>query len=213
VLLLLDEVMSGMGRTGYLFACEEDGVVPDLIAIAKGLGGGYQPIGATLVSRRIYDAITRGSGFFQHGHTYIGHATACAAALEVQKVIAEENLLANVRGRGEQLRTALRARFADHAHVGDVRGRGLFVGVELVADRATKAPLPPAHKTHARVKAEAMQRGLMVYPMGGTIDGQRGDHILLAPPFIATAQDIDAIVERLGDAVDAATAHAPEAVW
>ncbi len=213
VLLLLDEVMSGMGRTGTLFAYEEDGVVPDMVAIAKGLGGGYQPIVATLVSRRIYDAITRGSGFFQHGHTYIGHATACAAALEVQKVIAEENLLANVQARGEQLRTALRARFADHAHVGDVRGRGLFVGVELVADRATKAPLPPAHKTHARVKAEAMQRGLMVYPMGGTIDGQRGDHILLAPPFIATAQDIDAIVERLGDAVDAATAHAPEAVW
>jgi adenosylmethionine-8-amino-7-oxononanoate aminotransferase len=213
VLLLLDEVMSGMGRTGYLFACEEDGVAPDLVAIAKGLGGGYQPIGATLVSRRIYDAITGGSGFFQHGHTYIGHATACAAALEVQKVIAEENLLANVQARGAQLRAALRSRFADHPHVGDVRGRGLFVGVELVADRATKAPLPPARKTHARVKAEAMQRGLMVYPMGGTIDGQRGDHILLAPPFIATEQDIDAIVERLGDAVDAATASALEAAW
>jgi adenosylmethionine-8-amino-7-oxononanoate aminotransferase len=213
VLLLLDEVMSGMGRTGYLFACEEDGVAPDLVAIAKGLGGGYQPIGATLVSRRIYDAITGGSGFFQHGHTYIGHATACAAALEVQKVIAEENLLANVQARGAQLRAALRSRFADHPHVGDVRGRGLFVGVELVADRATKAPLPPARKTYARVKAEAMQRGLMVYPMGGTIDGQRGDHILLAPPFIATEQDIDAIVERLGDAVDAATASALEAAW
>ncbi|MCT7296448.1 aspartate aminotransferase family protein [Ralstonia sp. CHL-2022] len=213
VLLLLDEVMSGMGRTGYLFACEEDGVVPDMVAIAKGLGGGYQPIGATLVNRRIYDAITNGSGFFQHGHTYIGHATACAAALEVQKVIEEDNLLANVQARGEQLRAALRARFADHPHVGDVRGRGLFVGVELVADRATKAPLAPACKTHARVKAEAMQRGLMVYPMGGTIDGRRGDHILLAPPFIATAQDIDAIVERLGDAVDAATARAQEAAW
>ena len=213
VLLLLDEVMSGMGRTGYLFACEEDSVVPDMVAIAKGLGGGYQPIGATLVNRRIVDAITKGSGFFQHGHTYIGHATACAAALEVQKVIEEENLLANVQARGEQLRAALRARFADHAHVGDVRGRGLFIGVELVADRATKAPLAPACKTHARVKAEAMQRGLMVYPMGGTIDGRRGDHILLAPPFIATAQDIDAIVERLGDAVDAATTKALEAAW
>lgn len=211
VLLILDEVMSGMGRTGHLFACEEDGVVPDLIAIAKGLGGGYQPIGAMIASDRIYDAITRGSGFFQHGHTYIGHATACAAALEVQKVIAEENLLANVLARGEQLRAALRERFAAHPHVGDVRGRGLFVGVELVADRGTKAPLPPARKTHARVRAEAMQRGLMVYPMGGTIDGQRGDHILLAPPFIATAQDIDAIVARLGDAVEAATANALEA--
>ncbi|WP_155521021.1 aminotransferase class III-fold pyridoxal phosphate-dependent enzyme, partial [Ralstonia solanacearum] len=169
-----------------------------------------QPIGAMIASHRIYDAITRGSGFFQHGHTYIGHATACAAALEVQKVIAEERLLANVLARGEQLRAALRERFAAHPHVGDVRGRGLFVGVELVADRATKAPLSPARKTHARVRTEAMQRGLMVYPMGGTIDGQRGDHILLAPPFIATAQDIDAIVERLGDAVEAATANALE---
>jgi len=206
VLLILDEVMSGMGRTGYLFACEEDDVVPDILAIAKGLGAGYQPIGAMLCSDRIYDAVLQGSGFFQHGHTYIGHATACAAAVAVQKTIQEEGLLANVRQRGEQLRAELHQAFAGHANVGDIRGRGLFVGVELVADRGSKAPLDPALRTHARIKSEAMQRGLLVYPMGGTIDGRRGDHVLLAPPFIATPADISEIVQRLGQAVTAALA-------
>lgn len=208
VLLILDEIMSGMGRTGYLFACDEDGVAPDLLTIAKGLGAGYQPIGATLVSDRIYRTIVDGSGFFQHGHTYLGHATACAAALEVQRVIAEEKLLDNVKARGEQLRASLRAHYGAHPHVGDVRGRGLFVGVELVHDRDTKATFDPALKLHAAVKREAMQRGLMVYPMGGTIDGVHGDHILIAPPFICTAQQIDTIVERLSGAIDAALASA-----
>ncbi|WP_269502435.1 aspartate aminotransferase family protein [Burkholderia sp. IMCC1007] len=208
VLLILDEIMSGMGRTGYLFACDEDGVAPDLLTIAKGLGAGYQPIGATLVSDRIYRTIVDGSGFFQHGHTYLGHATACAAALEVQRVIAEEKLLDNVQARGEQLRASLREHYGAHPHVGDVRGRGLFVGVELVRDRDTKATFDPALKLHAAVKREAMQRGLMVYPMGGTIDGVHGDHILIAPPFICTAQQIDTIVERLSGAIDAALASA-----
>ncbi|CAB3723940.1 aspartate aminotransferase family protein [Trinickia soli] len=208
VLLILDEVMCGMGRTGYLYACEEEGVAPDLLTIAKGLGAGYQPIGATLVSDRIYDAIVSGSGFFQHGHTYMGHATACAAALEVQRVIEKENLLANVAARGEQLRAALRERLGEDPHVGDIRGRGLFVGVELVRERAGKTPFEPHRKLHAAIKREAMARGLMVYPMGGTIDGQHGDHILLAPPFICTPDDIDRIVARLGDAVEAALAAA-----
>ncbi|RQS21576.1 aspartate aminotransferase family protein [Burkholderia sp. Bp8992] len=208
VLLILDEIMSGMGRTGYLYACEEDDVAPDLLTIAKGLGAGYQPIGATLVSDRIYRTIVDGSGFFQHGHTYLGHATACAAALEVQRVIAEEKLLDNVKARGEQLRASLREHYGAHPHVGDVRGRGLFVGVELVRDRETKATFDPALKLHAAVKREAMQRGLMVYPMGGTIDGVHGDHILIAPPFISTAQQIDTIVERLSGAIGAALASA-----
>ncbi|KWD55393.1 hypothetical protein WL68_36730 [Burkholderia cepacia] len=208
VLLILDEIMSGMGRTGYLYACDEDGVAPDLLTIAKGLGAGYQPIGATLVSDRIYRTIVDGSGFFQHGHTYLGHATACAAALEVQRVIAEEKLFDNVKARGEQLRASLREHYGAHPHVGDVRGRGLFVGVELVRDRDTKATFDPALKLHAAVKREAMQRGLMVYPMGGTIDGVHGDHILVAPPFICTAQQIDTIVERLSGAIDAALASA-----
>ncbi|WP_334030253.1 aspartate aminotransferase family protein [Burkholderia orbicola] len=208
VLLILDEIMSGMGRTGYLYACDEDDVAPDLLTIAKGLGAGYQPIGATLVSDPIYRTIVDGSGFFQHGHTYLGHATACAAALEVQRVIAEDKLLDNVKARGEQLRASLREHYGTHPHVGDVRGRGLFVGVELVRDRDTKATFDPALKLHAAVKREAMQRGLMVYPMGGTIDGVHGDHILIAPPFVCTAQQIDTIVERLSGAIGAALASA-----
>jgi adenosylmethionine-8-amino-7-oxononanoate aminotransferase len=206
VLLILDEVMSGMGRTGTLFACEEDGVAPDIVTIAKGLGGGYQPIGATLCSRRIYQAIVAGSGFFQHGHTYVGHAVACAAALAAMRTIEEENLLANVCARGDELRAGLRRAFAGHPHVGDIRGRGLFVGVELVADRATKAPFDPAQRLHARAKAEAFARGLLVYPQGGTVDGRRGDHILLAPPFIATSADVEEIVARLQPALEAALA-------
>jgi adenosylmethionine-8-amino-7-oxononanoate aminotransferase len=204
VLLILDEIMSGMGRTGYLFACEEDGVAPDLLTIAKGLGAGYQPIGATLVSDRIYQAITGGSGFFQHGHTYIGHATACAAALEVQRVIDDEHLLDNVKARGEQLRSLLREHYAQHPHIGDVRGRGLFVGVELVRERATKTPFDASLKLHAAIKREAFQRGLMVYPMGGTVDGKIGDHVLLAPPFICTSADIERIVDRLTEAIEGA---------
>jgi adenosylmethionine-8-amino-7-oxononanoate aminotransferase len=202
VLLILDEIMSGMGRTGHLYACDEDGVAPDLLTIAKGLGAGYQPIGATLVNDKIYDAIVNGSGFFQHGHTYIGHATACAAALEVQRVIEEDRLLDNVKARGEQLRASLREHYLRHEHIGDVRGRGLFVGIELVKDRATKAPFAPELAVNVAIKREAMKRGLMVYPMGGTVDGVSGDHVLLAPPFICTADDIDRIVSRLTDAID-----------
>ncbi len=194
VLLILDEVMSGMGRTGHLFACAEDGIVPDIIAIAKGLGAGYQPIGAMLASDRIYKAIVAGTGFFQHGHTYMGHATACAAALAVQHVIESENLLDNVLARGEQLRTQLREVLGSHPNLGDVRGRGMFVGVEFVQDKASKKPFDPARKVHVALKKKAMENGLMMYPMGGTIDGVHGDHVLLAPPFICTPADISEIV-------------------
>lgn len=197
VLLILDEVMSGMGRTGYLFACAEDGVAPDILTIAKGLGAGYQPIGAMLASRKIYDTIVAGSGFFQHGHTYMGHATACAGALAVQRAIERDGLLANVRERGEQLRARLREVLGDHPNVGDIRGRGLFTGIEFVQDKADKSVLDPARKTHALLKRHAMANGLMIYPMGGTIDGVHGDHVLLAPPFICTAADIDEIIDRL----------------
>ncbi|RWO45039.1 aspartate aminotransferase family protein [Mesorhizobium sp.] len=206
VLLILDEVMCGMGRTGTLHACEQDGVAPDLMTIAKGLGGGYQPIGAVLLSRSIFDAFAEGSGFFQHGHTYMCHPMACAAALAVQEVIDRDDLLANVRAMGAHLSRRLGERFGNHAHIGDIRGRGLFMGVELVEDRSTKAPFEPKRKLNAKIKREAMARGLLVYPAGGTIDGVRGDHVLLAPPFIIDAAAIDAVVERLGDAIDAAVA-------
>ena len=205
-LLILDEVMCGMGRTGTLHACEQEGVVPDLVTIAKGLGGGYQPIGAVLAQRRIVEAMSRGSGFFQHGHTYLGHPVACAAALAVQRVIARDGLLARVRRLGAALERKLAERFGAHPHVGDTRGRGLFRGVELVRDRSTRAPFDPARQLHSRVKREGMARGLMTYPMGGTIDVVHGDHIVLAPPFIAEEQHLDEIVDRLGQAIDAAIA-------
>jgi adenosylmethionine-8-amino-7-oxononanoate aminotransferase len=204
VLLILDEVMCGMGRTGTLHACEQDGVAPDLLVIAKGLGGGYQPVGAVLLSAKIFEAFSKGSGFFQHGHTYMGHPMAAAAGLAVQQVIRRDNLLANVVAMGNHLQRRLEERFANHHHVGDIRGRGLFRGVELVADRGSKQPFASESKLNAVIKREAMARGLMVYPMGGTIDGVRGDHVLLAPPFIVNREQVDAIVERFGDAVDAA---------
>jgi adenosylmethionine-8-amino-7-oxononanoate aminotransferase len=204
VLLILDEVMCGMGRTGTLHACEQDGIAPDLLVIAKGLGGGYQPIGAVLLSAKIFEAFAKGSGFFQHGHTYMGHPMAAAAGLAVQQVIRRDGLLANVVAMGNHLQRRLEERFANHHHVGDIRGRGLFRGIELVADRGSKQPFASELKVNAAVKREAMARGLMVYPMGGTIDGIRGDHVLLAPPFIVNREQVDAIVERLGDAVDAA---------
>lgn len=204
ILLILDEVMCGMGRTGTLHACEAEGVVPDLLVIAKGLGGGYQPIGAVLAQARVVEAFEQGSGMFQHGHTYLGHPVACAAALAVQQVIQRDGLIAQVQRLGLGLRQRLLAIFGDHPQVGDVRGRGLFQAIELVADRTHRAPFPAGLKLYARIKAEAMARGLMVYAMGGTIDGVSGDHVLLAPPFIATDDDLDRIVSRLQAAVDAA---------
>jgi adenosylmethionine-8-amino-7-oxononanoate aminotransferase len=211
VLLILDEVMCGMGRTGTLHACEQEGIAPDLMTIAKGLGGGYQPVGAVLASARIVEALRKGSGLFQHGHTDIGHAVGAAAALAVQKVIRRDGLLDKVKADGAYFGAELRTAFGRHPYVGDIRGRGLFWGVELVADRATKRTFDPALKVHARVKAEAMARGLMTYPMGGTIDGERGDHVLLAPPFICTRAELDTIVERLAAAVASGTAALPRA--
>ena len=207
VLLILDEVMCGMGRTGSLFAYEQEGIAPDMVVIAKGLGGGYQPIGATLVSKKIFDAFGKGSGFFQHGHTYLGHPIACAAALAVQKTIKAEGLLANVVKQGLALRAGLEARLGKHPHVGDIRGRGLFIGIEFVADRGTKEPYGPALKVHRAVKREAMARGLMCYPMGGAIDGQRGDHVLLAPPFTIDESHVAEIADTLAAAINAALAN------
>lgn len=204
VLLILDEVMCGMGRTGSLFACEQDGVTADILCIAKGLGAGYQPIGAMLVSGAIYDAVAQGSGFFQHGHTYVGHPVATAAGLAVLSAILERGLVGRVRAQGARLDAALQARFGQHPHVGDIRGRGLFMGLELVEDRETRAPLDPARGTAAKVKKAAFEAGLICYPMAGTIDGKRGDHILLAPPFIIEDAQIEELADKLAGAVAAA---------
>lgn len=202
VLLILDEVMCGMGRTGTLHTIEQEGIAGDIQTIAKGLGAGYQPIGAVLVSQKINDAIANGSGFFQHGHTYQGHATACAAALATQRAIRDRDLLTNVVTQGENLADGLRAKLGSHPFVGDIRGRGLFRAVELVADRETKAPFDPSLKIHAKIKKAAFERGLMAYPMGGTIDGVRGDHVLFAPAFIVTEEDIAKIVDLFAIALD-----------
>jgi adenosylmethionine-8-amino-7-oxononanoate aminotransferase len=206
ILLILDEVMCGMGRTGTLHACEQEGINPDLMAIAKGVGGGYAPIGALLIQERIFNTVAEGSGAFLHSHTYTGHPLACAAALAVQRVIRRDDLLENVRRQGDYLSRRLNERFGNHPFVGDLRGRGLFQGIEIVSDRGTKEPFDPSYRLHARIKHEAMARGLMIYPMGGTVDGTRGDHVLLAPPFIIDSAAIDTIVERLGEAIDAAVA-------
>ena len=204
VLLILDEVMCGMGRTGHLFACDADGVSPDILCIAKGLGAGYQPIGAMLCSADVFDAIAGGSGFFQHGHTYLGHPVATAAGLAVLSDILERDLIGQVRVRGAFLETALRDRLGQHAHVGDIRGRGMFRGVELVADRDSKTPFDPGLGLAGRIKKAAFAEGLICYPMPGTRDGRLGDHVLLAPPFIASEDELAAAVDALGRAINAA---------
>ena len=203
-LLILDEVMCGMGRTGTMHAWEQEGITPDIQVIAKGLGGGYQPIGGILIADRVVQALHNGSGGFLHGQTYQAHPVACAAALEVQRIIREDHLVDNVRLMGQRLETALTERFGNHRHVGDIRGRGLFWALEFVTDRATKGVFDPSLKLNERVKAEGIARGVATYPMGGTIDGKQGDHVIVAPPYIVTASDVDMIVDRLGDAVDAA---------
>jgi len=202
ILLILDEVMCGMGRTGSLFACDQEGVVPDILTIAKGLGGGYQPIGAMLCSRDIYDTITGATGFFQHGHTYIGHATACAAALAVQKAIEAENLIENVQVQGRRLHEALATLAESHPYIGDVRGKGLFYGLELVTDKISKAPFDPALKVNQQIKSAAMEEGLMCYAMGGTIDGKQGDHVMFMPPFIINDRQLDELMALFIRALD-----------
>ena len=205
VLLILDEVMCGMGRTGSLHACEQEGVVPDLLVIAKGLGGGYQPIGAVLAQKKVVEAMSQGSGFFQHGHTYLGHAVACAAALAVQQVIERDGLLARVREGGARLEGLLKETLGIAPAMWATSGAGACSGASSwCAIAQTKAPFDPALQLHARIKKEAFARGLMVYPMGGTVDGRYGDHVLLAPPFIARDSELALIAQRLHEAIEAA---------
>lgn len=207
VLLILDEIMCGSGRTGSFHAFEQEGVLPDIMTMAKGLGGGYQPIAAVIASGKVVEAIISGSGAFQHGHTYVGHPVACAAALAVQTIIERDGLVQRSAELGDYLAGLLHDRFGQHPHVGDIRGRGLFMGVELVADRDSDAPFDPSLQLHARVKRQAMEYGLACYPGGGTVDGVRGDHVLLAPPYITDRNELADAVERLGDALDAAIAE------
>ena len=202
VLLILDEVMCGMGRTGSLFACEEENIIPDILTIAKGLGAGYQPIGAMLCQDFIYDSIANGSGFFQHGHTYLGHPIACAASLAVLTKLINENMCKKVKDKGEILQKILERDLGQSQFVGDIRGRGLFRGIEIVKDRSTKEPFSKKLNVANKIKKEALNLGLICYPMQGTVDGVIGDHILIAPPFIINEDEINEISSKLKTTIE-----------
>jgi adenosylmethionine-8-amino-7-oxononanoate aminotransferase len=202
VLLILDEVMCGMGRTGSLFACDEEGVIPDIITIAKGLGAGYQPIGAMLCQNFIYEAIAKGTGFFQHGHTYLGHPVACAGSLAVLNKLINENFPEQVSEKGKTLQKKLETMIGQHEFVGDIRGRGLFRGIEIVKDRDTKDPFEKNLNIAGKIKKEALDMGLICYPMQGTVNGILGDHILIAPPFIINENEMDELCEKLKKTID-----------
>lgn len=202
-LLILDEVMCGMGRTGTLHAWEQEGIAPDIQAVAKGLGGGYAPIGGILASGGVIAALRDGSGGFMHGQTYQAHPVACAAALEVQRILREEALVPRVATAGHTLERLLTDRFGNHNHIGDIRGRGLFFALEFVSDRAQRTPFAPSRAIAEHVKQAALDRGLALYPCTGTVDGVSGDHIIVAPPYIVSDDELGEIVGRLGDAVDA----------
>ncbi|HCM1289468.1 TPA: aspartate aminotransferase family protein [Vibrio parahaemolyticus] len=197
VLLILDEVMCGVGRSGSFFAFEQEEAEPDLVCMAKGLGAGYQPIGAVVANDRVYQAIADGSGFFQHGHTFMAHPVACAAAVATIQTIFQDDLLTAVNQQSVLLRNELTSALAHLPYIGDIRGKGLFVGIELVADKESKSPLSKATLADKRIKQRAMENGLMCYPMGGTIDGVNGNHILLAPPFIIQSHHIDELIGKL----------------
>ena len=202
ILLILDEVMCGMGRTGSLFACEEENIIPDIVTIAKGLGAGYQPIGAMLCQDFIYDTIANGSGFFQHGHTYLGHPIACAASLAVLTKLINENMCEKVKNKGEILQKILEQDLGQNQFVGDIRGRGLFRGVEIVKDKSTKEPFSRKLNIANNIKKEALNLGLICYPMQGTVDGIIGDHILIAPPFIINEDEINEISSKLKTTIE-----------
>lgn len=211
LLLIFDEVMCGMGRTGTLFACEQEGVAPDILTLAKGLGAGYQPIGAMMCSKRIHEAVDRGSRTFQHGHTAMGHPLACAASLAVVRAILDRELLPRVRAIGAELMYTLANHFSGWEYIGDIRGRGLFIGLELVRDRASKQPFDPSLDLYKRIKQTALANGLLCYPAGGTVDGKSGDHILLAPPFILGHAHIEELVAKLDLSLRTALASGPTA--
>ena len=202
ILLILDEVMCGMGRTGSLFACEDEEIIPDILTVAKGLGAGYQPIGAMICQNFIYDAIANGSGFFQHGHTYLGHPVACAASFSVLSKLVNENFPSQVREKGQYLQKNLELHLGQNQFVGDIRGRGLFRGIELVKNRSTKEPFPKNLNIAGKIKKQALDIGLICYPMQGTVDGSKGDHILIAPPFIINENQINEISTKLKSTID-----------
>lgn len=204
ILMIFDEVMCGSGRTGSYFAFEQEGpdVYPDLITLGKGLGGGYAPIGAVLAHEKVIRGIQSGSSYFVHSHTYQAHALSCAAALAVQKVLRRDGLVARCAAKGRWLERALRSTFGARKYVGDIRGKGLFWGVEFVTDRATKESFEPALRFGWRMVDEALRRGLAIYPGAGTVDGVNGDHIILAPPYNASDVEFEKMMRILKETYD-----------
>ena len=202
VLLIADEIMCGSGRTGTYFAHAQHGIVPDIVTLAKGIGGGYAPLAATLVRGGIWTTLAE-SGF-AHGHTYVGHPLGCAAGRAVLEVIERDGLLARVQSSGEEFAGLLRKAFEGHPRVGDLRGRGLFFGIELVSDRASKAGFDADPGLADRLRLAALEEGLVCYPGSIVVDGRTVPHVMLAPPFIAEREQLEACVDRLGAALDRA---------
>jgi len=202
VLMISDEVMCGVGRCGTWRALESDGIASDVMAIAKGLGGGYMPIGAAVYTEEVYRTIVTAHGTVGTAHTYAGHPVACAAALAVLRLIKREGLVEKVRRDGAYLRARLEKAFAGHDHIGDIRGRGLLLAIEFVRDRGTKQPFPRTLQLHTKLRERTFENGLICFPSGGTVDGINGDHVLLAPPYTATGEELDAIVSILATSVD-----------
>ena len=196
VLMIADEVMCGAGRTGPWRALARDGVEPDIMAIAKGLAAGYQPLGAAICTTAVWQAIKDKDGAFGTGHTFTGHTAACAAGVAVQKIIARDGLLARVQNNESRLKSWLYDAIGSVNAVGDIRGRGHFICVELVANRVTKAPFDPALKLFQKIRAQAMDNGLICYPVGGNVDGSAGDIVILAPPYNCTDDELTEIVGK-----------------
>ncbi len=201
ILMIADEVMCGAGRCGTWRALEFDGVMPDIMSVAKGLAAGYVPLGAALCTAEVWEAILAKDGAFGTGHTFTGHTAGCAAGVAVQRIIQREGLLAKVAANGERLKGWLHQALVDVEAVGDIRGRGHFICAELVADRGTKAPFDAARKLHLKIRAKAMENGLICYPVGGNVDGQNGDIVILAPPYNATEAELVEIVDKTATSI------------
>lgn len=202
-LFILDEIMCGMGRSGTLHAWQGEGVSPDIQTIGKGLAGGYQPIAAVLMSEKVVRALSDGSGQFIHGQTFQGMPIQASAALEVQRIVREEKILENVKAQGTHMEERLKLLLGNHPYVGDIRGKGLFWGIEFVRDKNTKEPFDPKLGVAQRVLDLAISPpyNMTVYPGSGTVDGVSGDHIILAPSYLVTKEDVDHITNVVSDVI------------
>lgn len=203
ILLILDEILCGMGRTGTQHTWQQENVVPDIQAVGKGLAGGYAPIAMLMMNQKIIDGLLAGRGFFNHGQTFGSHAVSCAAALEVQAIIKRDSLIENARSMGQRLGDGLKLALGGHPHVGDIRGRGLLWAIEFVQEKATKAPFPTSAGIARKVRQVGMREphNIALYPGGGTADGVVGDHVMIAPAYNVTSFEVDLIIRLVTDVI------------